>query len=142
MNVSNWLTGIVAVLAILGIGGLGWVYVSDKNNGRRLDDLRKDVTDRNERIDFLEREVERDKDTRITLTATVRDQGLELESLNRYVKGSAGPLLELADMQKAHHALVLEHLATLESQGADMLRIHGDRRHVPGESIVREVDRA
>ena len=146
MNPSDLLSVIIGSLAVLGVIGSTAAYLGDRGNKDRLEKLRHDITDRNVRIDFLDEENTR-KDKIIADQS--QDMALmhgEVTSLKEYRDAQAGPLLtitqqlaQLHDLVKAHHETARTGIAVLEAQGADALRLLGDRRTVMAESITNEV---
>lgn len=146
MNTGNLLSIIVAALAILGAGGSAVAFLADRGNKQRLTDLDADIARRDKRIDFLDEENTR-KDKIIADQS--QDMALmhgEVTSLKEYRDAQAGPLLtitqqlaQLHDLVKAHHETARTGIAVLEAQGADALRLLGDRRTVMAESITNEV---
>lgn len=146
MNVSNLLGVIVAALAILGAGGSAFAFLTDRGNKDRLVKLRADILDRNERIDFLEAETKRKAVTIAGQAKEIHTMHGELVSLKEYRDAQAGPLLALAeqlrtlhDLLKAHSDIATAGFALLEEQNVNQLRLLGDRRTMPDESVIREL---
>lgn len=152
-NVGGALQAVVAILAIAGVLGLALTVVFDRRNTTRLNDLRDDIKDRNERIDFLETENKRLDDLNKSQADEIREMHGELKSLREFRDAQAGPLLtmtrliesiiemmrNLHDLVQSHHDTAKAGFAVLETQHADELRILGNRRNVPEESVTREV---
>ena len=139
MDLGGLLGIVVAALAILGAGGSAWAFLADKGNKARLDGLRKDISDRDVRIDFLEELAKRLESERATVDIAVVALRSEIASANRYIEGSEGALKAINDLVAAHHDMAVTGIATLETQLADVLRIVADRRQTPPENITREV---
>lgn len=146
MNIGGALSVIVAALAILGAAGSAFAFLSDRTNRDRLNGLRSDVTDRNERIDFLESENDRKDKTIEAQHAEINELKGKVSSLEQYRDAQAGPLLQMTeqiaqlhDLVRAHHDTAKAGFELLEKQHSEELGLLGNRRNMPAESVIREV---
>lgn len=152
-DIGGLFATIVAVLAVMGAAGLAYAVFTDRGNKERFASLRGDITDRNERIDFLEGENNR-KDETIDKQATeISELTTKVGALEQYRDAqvvAATVLVDeirtLHDLIQAHNATavsgferLVEHDAALEMKAGEILGLLGNRRTAPDESIVREV---
>lgn len=160
MNLGGILGIAVTALALLGAAGGTIAFLADRTNTTRLAGLRKDILDRNERIDFLEEENERKnreteaKDKVIEEQAkTIASHEGRITSLQSYVDASAGPMKALTDAIHSYHNALIEAIhenhsaingstSVIEQQNRDILGMLKNRRLGEQENIIGEVSRA
>jgi chromosome segregation ATPase len=146
----NLIVGALAVLGVL-IGGFGYY---------RGNALRQDITDRDKRIEFLEKESDRYKELSTDQATEITSLKTKVVSLEQYRDAQAGPLRDISEeirllhdvlsqlmeaIRQSHELIVAHHdtakagFATIELQNIDALRLLGDRRTATDESVTREV---
>jgi hypothetical protein len=155
-DIGGLLQAAIAALGILGFCGLGVTVLLDRAQKTRVAGLRGDVDDLTKRNKLIDEEsAKKDKTIADQHDEIVKLRG-DVDTLTGYVNGSAGPAKLLSDqlhvltelvnvlveLLKAHNVTAVEGFATVQTQNSEMLNILGDRRNVPPENIMREVQRA